>query len=63
MVLYHELMFPVLLDVEGAVSELYGVKSIPANIFIDSDGIVTENILGGLSEEDIIEKLDQGYQN
>jgi thiol:disulfide interchange protein len=52
----------ILLDVEGAVSELYGVKSIPGNIFIDSDGIVTENITGGLEAESILEKLEQGYQ-
>ena len=50
---YLDINFPVLMDYDGSVTELYGIKSIPNNIIVGSDGIVTENFLGEIPEEEI----------
>lgn len=62
LVSYYGLTFPVVFDLDGSISELYNIRSIPTNIFIGSDGIITQNILGGLAEEDILKHLEEGYQ-
>ncbi|MEE8554919.1 MAG: TlpA disulfide reductase family protein [bacterium] len=38
--------FPVLVDVDGSVSELYGVNSIPLTYLIDTDGWIEARALG-----------------
>lgn len=49
------------MDYEGEVSLLYGVKTIPSNIFVGSDGIITESIIGPVDESSIIQKLEEAY--
>ena len=52
----YNIPFPVLLDPDGKVSRLYGVKYVPANIIIGKDGIV--KFTGGLlTESDLRQRL------
>ena len=44
------LTFPILLDTDGQVSALYQVHSLPTSFFIDREGIVSEIVIGGMSE-------------
>ncbi|WP_423225610.1 TlpA disulfide reductase family protein [Candidatus Amarolinea aalborgensis] len=39
--------FPVLLDRDAAVSQLYRVRSLPTTFFIDREGVIREIIIGG----------------
>ncbi len=43
--------FPVLMDRENRVANLYGVYGLPVSVFIDEQGIVREYIKGGLLTE------------
>lgn len=45
--------FPTLIDVESAVSELYGVSSIPQTLIIDRDGKVFAHFYGTGEEENL----------
>lgn len=56
-----DIQFPIAMDYEGEVSLLYGVKTIPSNIFVGSDGIITESIIGPVDESSIIQKLEEAY--
>jgi cytochrome c biogenesis protein CcmG, thiol:disulfide interchange protein DsbE len=47
--------FPILLDEDGAVSDLYFVRNYPTTFFIDAEGIVRAQHLGML-REDIFEQ-------
>jgi peroxiredoxin len=46
--------FPVLLDRDNRVANLYGVYGLPVSVFIDQEGVVREYIKGGLLTEDTI---------
>jgi peroxiredoxin len=48
---------PVLLDQDGAVSELYQIFAIPTDIFIDKDGIIRAKIIESVTPELLAEKL------
>ena len=39
--------FPVLLDRDAAVSQLYRVRSLPTTFFVDRDGVIREIVIGG----------------
>jgi peroxiredoxin len=56
------LSFPILLDSEGLVAAQYGVSSIPASFFIDSQGIVQHVQVGAFQSaadiESILNQLD-----
>jgi peroxiredoxin len=47
--------FPVLLDSNGAVNQLYCVPALPATMFIDSEGIVRFARLGAFSGVEEVE--------
>jgi len=49
--------FPVLLDRDEKVMELYQVFAIPTNYFLDADGIVRARMIEQVSAELITEKL------
>lgn len=54
------LTFPILLDPGLQVSQLYGVRELPATFLIDEDGIVIERRVGALSEqmvEDYVQRI------
>jgi cytochrome c biogenesis protein CcmG/thiol:disulfide interchange protein DsbE len=54
------LTFPILLDTQGRVSQLYDLRSLPTNFFIGRDGVIQEVVVGGpLSEAGIQVRVEQ----
>jgi thiol-disulfide isomerase/thioredoxin len=54
------LTYPLLVDEQNVVNNLYGITSLPTTIFIDANGTVRELIIGTISQgvlEDRINKL------
>jgi cytochrome c biogenesis protein CcmG/thiol:disulfide interchange protein DsbE len=52
--------YPLLVDEQNAISRAYNINSLPTTIFIDSNGVVREVIIGAISQavlEDRIEDL------
>jgi peroxiredoxin len=47
--------FPVLMDRENRVANLYGVYGLPVSVFIDEQGVVQAYVKGGLLTEQKIE--------
>lgn len=47
------------LDLNGTVSNLYKVQTLPTTFFITKDGIVAEIFVGVLSEKMLVEKIEQ----
>ncbi len=48
--------FPMLLDADGKVADLYEIKGTPTNLFIDRDGTVQDLVIGGLLSRTYLEK-------
>jgi len=46
---------------DGAVSQDYNVRGLPATFIISSDGVILEQIFGAVSAADIDEKLEQWF--
>ena len=55
----YELTFPVLLDLNHKVSNLYRVSGIPVSFFIDSEGIIQVVQVGTLSKTQLKHNLAQ----
>ena len=53
----HGHTFPVLLDPDNGVANLYGVYGLPVSVFIDQQGRVHEYIKGGLLTNDRIAQI------
>lgn len=51
----NDLTFPILLDVEGFVSNKYQVQALPSTFFIDKTGRISEIIIGGPMSKTLIE--------
>jgi peroxiredoxin len=55
--------FPVLMDGNNRVANMYGVFGLPVTVFIDPNGVVQEYIKGGLLTEqrihDVVSRLKQ----
>ncbi len=51
----NNLTFPILMDLEGNVSQQYQVQALPSTFFIDSNGKISEIIIGGPMSEALIE--------
>ncbi|BBI31632.1 TlpA family protein disulfide reductase [Cohnella abietis] len=45
--------FPVVFDTDGEVAARYEIRPIPSTIFIDSQGIITDGVLGALTWDDL----------
>jgi peroxiredoxin len=45
--------FPVVFDTDGQVGAKYEIRPIPSTMFIDSDGIITDGVLGALAWDDL----------
>lgn len=50
--------FPVFFDSENDASVTYGIRSIPATLFVDSEGYVFAGYAGALSEDIIREHIE-----
>lgn len=49
--------YPILLDRDGKIMELYQVFAIPTNLFIDADGVIRAKIIEQVTPELLAEKL------
>lgn len=53
--------FPVLMDKDNRVANLYGVYGLPVTVFIDEQGVMQEYVKGGLLTEqrilDIVQRI------
>jgi len=54
----HNLSFPILVDEDGSVGNLYNTIGIPTSYFIDSKGVIVKKVVGQLSEEVLQELLE-----
>lgn len=54
--------FPVLMDRNNRVANMYGVFGLPVSVFIDERGVVQEYIKGGLLTEQKIEEIVERLQ-
>ena len=53
----YSVAFPVLLDKEDEVSDMYQVISLPTTYFIDEDGIIVQKHIGQITYEQLEEML------
>lgn len=54
------LTFPLLLDMDGSVTQTYQVRSLPTSFFIDREGIIQEVIIGGpMAEALMISRIEK----
>lgn len=51
----NNLTFPILLDLDGNVSQQYQVQALPSTFFIDKTGKISDIIIGGPMSEALIE--------
>lgn len=50
--------FPILLDHDGVVSDLYYVRNYPTTFFVDAEGVLRAQHLGMLTEERMVKYLE-----
>ncbi|MBN2548608.1 MAG: redoxin domain-containing protein [Anaerolineales bacterium] len=50
----NHLSFTVLLDLDGAVNEIFAVRSLPTTFFIDATGVIREVVIGGPMSEALL---------
>lgn len=43
----NQLTFPILVDSEGKVSQIYQLRSLPTSFFVDKNGVIRDVIVGG----------------
>lgn len=48
------LTFPILLDRDGSVGNLYEIRSLPTSFFIDQNGIIQDVVIGGPMAEALL---------
>ena len=51
----YNLTFPILLDLDGAVSKRYQLRALPTTFFIDKQGVISAVVPGGPMSESLIE--------
>lgn len=54
-----EYSFPVLLDQTGEVSQMYQAISIPTTYIVDRNGVIINQIIGPMSEDQLSEIMEQ----
>lgn len=55
----HKLTFPLLIDRDGEVTDLYHVRAFPTTIVIDRQGIIHRINIGSMDEEQFVEMLTE----
>jgi cytochrome c biogenesis protein CcmG/thiol:disulfide interchange protein DsbE len=54
------LTFPILMDTQGRISQLYDLRSLPTSFFIGRDGVIREVVVGGpMSEAGLKIRVEQ----
>jgi peroxiredoxin len=51
--------FPVLMDLKGEVTQLYGVYGLPSTYFVDREGKVAQVHVGPLNKAAIAQRVDR----
>ena len=59
----HGLTFPILLDTDGQVNEMYQVRGIPATFIVDANGVIVNRHVGSLDEATLEAYLEPLLQN
>jgi cytochrome c biogenesis protein CcmG/thiol:disulfide interchange protein DsbE len=54
----HGLTYPLLIDRDMKVNNLYGVLNLPTTVFIDRNGIVREVLIGTISQAALEERIE-----
>lgn len=54
-----DLTYPVLLDINGRVSEIYYVYAFPTTFFIDGNGVQRSQFIGSMDDSVLIEGLEE----
>ncbi|MCA9912753.1 MAG: redoxin domain-containing protein, partial [Anaerolineae bacterium] len=54
----YSIPFPIVLDIEGTVEELYNAGSTPTTIFVDKNGRIVARHFGPMSSEQIEEYIN-----
>ena len=50
--------YPLLLDQNNAINQLYRVRSLPTTYFIDANGVIRDQVIGTASEAVLSSKLE-----
>jgi cytochrome c biogenesis protein CcmG, thiol:disulfide interchange protein DsbE len=50
----NQLTFPILLDSDGRVSQIYQLRSLPTSFFIDKNGVIRDVVVGGPMSEALL---------
>lgn len=53
----YKMTYPILLDIDGTISDAYRVFGIPMSFFIDRNGLIKDSFIGMLTKEDLSKKL------
>ena len=51
--------WPTVLDADGRIAFAYGVRGPPETYFIGSDGILTDRVIGAISEATLVNGIDR----
>jgi peroxiredoxin len=55
----HGLTYPLLVDADMKVNNLYGVLNLPTTVFIDHNGIVREVLIGTINQGVLAERIEE----
>ena len=50
--------FMIAFDPDAEVAKDFGVRGIPRIFFIDKNGMIVDDVFGGIAEDDMIKKID-----
>ncbi len=48
------LTFPILIDIDGTISQIYELSSLPSSFFIDRSGVIKDVVIGGPMSEALL---------
>lgn len=54
----YNMTYPILLDTDGTISDVYKVFGVPTSFFIDKNGLIKDSFIGMLTKEDISKRLE-----
>ncbi|MGF2616917.1 thiol-disulfide oxidoreductase ResA [Rossellomorea vietnamensis] len=54
----HDLTFPVVVDSEKDVQNIYGIKPLPTTLLVDEDGKIERIVTGEMTEADIEQHME-----
>jgi peroxiredoxin len=54
----YRITYPLLLDTDSQISQLYEVRGLPTTLFIDANGIVREVVIGAVTEAVLQDRLE-----